>query len=329
MKKKKRILLLVTILILSLAVPCEAFAGTAKPYMTSSTGDMEKTGGSYIYVRDNGDDSRSIVQAKTKNGRENVLLTEYFDRELNEFEYEDLEGGTWSDSNVEVGGLIHKKIITNGKNVFYAMRSHSNPENAVIYKFNIATGKKEKVKIVKRFVTLSAYYDGNLYYCVQKKEDPSQTYAYSVYQIWKYNLKTKKSKWIYTGIDDNTTTSYGRYMSVGGFANGAGIRQNMRYWLFDLKTGTKKSLQCMDAQCAKDGVYYTSYSGDYMAAKSPYKFSLKKSSYNLKNTKTIRTWITSPIGKPGERYYISQLGRTFYQYEDVQKDLVKTVYYKR
>ena len=209
------------------------------------------------------------------------------------------------------------------------MRSHSNPENAVIYKFNIATGKKEKIKIVKRFETLSAYYDGNLYYSTRKGDDPMEMIEYCTCQIWKYNLKTKKSKWIYTGIDDDTTTSYGRYMSVGGFANGAGYRQNMGYWIFDLKNGTKKSLQCMDAQCAKDGVYYTSYSGDYMAAKSPYKFSLKKSSYNLKNTKTIRTWITSPIGKPGERYYISQLGRTFYQYEDVQKDLVKTVYYKR
>lgn len=329
MKKRKWILLLATILILSLAAPCEAFAGTAKPYMTSSTGDMEKTGNSYIYIRDNGYDSCSLVQKKTKNGRESVLLTEYFEHELTESEYDDLKVDIWRDKFVEVGGLIYKKIITNGENVFYAMRSHSNPENAVIYKFNIATGKKEKIKIVKRFETLSAYYDGNLYYSTRKGDDPMEMIEYCTCQIWKYNLKTKKSKWIYTGIDDDTTTSYGRYMSVGGFANGAGYRQNMGYWIFDLKNGTKKSLQCMDAQCAKDGVYYTSYSGDYMAAKSPYKFSLKKSSYNLKNTKTIRTWITSPIGKPGERYYISQLGRTFYQYEDVQKDLVKTVYYKR
>lgn len=285
------------------------------PFMTS-TGDMEKIGDLYIYVRDNGDDSRSIIYKENKNDEETVLLTEYYEHGEDEF-------GNW----VDEGGLIHEKIISNGKILFFGIDDRSDPSYSDIYKINISTGSKEKIKTVKLFEGLDAYYDGNLYYSTKKGDDIYDMEEYCTTQIWKYNIESESTEKIFTGVFYGEITSYGQYMSVSGWPDGAGYRQNFERYILNLKDESKSSLSCLDVMCTEDGIYYTSYSGDFMDEDSEYKLSLKKCNYNFEDSETIRTWIARPVGEVGEQCYIEQLGRTFYQYRDSEKDIEEIVYF--
>ncbi len=253
---------IIAITIFCVMVPFPAFAATTSyqstPYEYDVDGYVasvrEKIGGYYIWVED-------ITNSKNVCIGSRLLLSK--------------DGETIKKIKTVSSTERHidPTVITNGNMIYYAVESNG---TATIYKTS-RTGKTHtKIKTVKRFGGLAAYYNGKIYYSQATNE-----YGYA-FNLYSYSVKTKKNSLVQKKFLANS--QYGRYI-IGATSKAFDISNTGRC-IIDLKTGKKNTLpEAKQATTNGKKVYYWKYTSYETMERAVYECSLK--GQNIKKIQTL------------------------------------------
>lgn len=195
-----------------------------------------------------------------------------------------IKNGKVSKIKIKPGYSAYGGVLTNGNQILYQYR-----KNVFLWSKNHS---KKKICSINPEEILVARYGNNIYY--------GHEVDYDFYQLYKYNIKTKKRKKL---PYYNAYYCYGKYLVIGGQFH-EGVSTSLR--LLNMKNGkvtviTKKCGYGNAVIMKGNVVYYTEY--------SDLEYTFKYRSYNLK-TKRDKL-LVSDISK-----YPNLLEKNFFCYTD-------------